>query len=163
MENIFSYTCSVFRNMARIDDEIKTKFINDKQRFITNLVYTATWFRNQFIEFLKPTGLSPEQFNILRILRGAKDWVTMNAIKDLMIDKAPNATRLSDKLLSKGLINRKRSDNDRRVVYLEISQQGLDLLEELDKNSDARHMDVLERITTDQANEFSDILDQLRG
>lgn len=149
--------------MASIDEEIKTRFTNDKHRFVTNLIFTSNWFQNQFIEFLKPYKISEQQFNILRILRGAGDWVSMNDIKSRMLDKFPNATRLSDKLLDKGLVARKRSDKDRRIVYLEITKKGLDLLAEIDKSDDTKHMEFMSRITEEEAREFSDVLDKLRG
>lgn len=149
--------------MARIDDEIKTTFRNDKHRFIANLVYTSNWFKNQVHNFLKPYDLSLQQNNILRILRGAKDWVSMTDIKELMIEKSPNATRLSDKLLAKGLIDRKRSEQDRRVVYLSITEKGLELLEEIDKCEDADYMAFMTRITEEEAQVCSDLLDKIRG
>ncbi len=149
--------------MGNIDQDIKTKFQNNKHRCVTNMIFTSNWIQSQFAEFLKPHNISSQQFNILRILRGANDWVAMNTIKDLMIEKAPNATRLSDKLLDKDLINRKRSDNDRRVVYLEISATGLDLLNQIDKGVNENHMKYLENITEEEAKVVSTILDKLRG
>ena len=98
--------------------EVKTKFANERHRFVTNLVYTSGWIKNLFTEDLKPFNISSQQFNILRILRGADDWIAMSHVKKLMIEKAPNATRLADKLLNKSLIERKRSNADRRVVYV---------------------------------------------
>ena len=133
--------------MAKIDAEVKTKFVNERHRFVTNLVYTSGWIKNLFTEDLKPFGISSQQFNILRILRGADDWVAMNDVKDLMIEKAPNATRLSDKLLNKNLIKRKRSNTDRRVVYVRISSRGVDLLEEIDEKESEVQVALMRRIT----------------
>ncbi|WP_196893425.1 MarR family winged helix-turn-helix transcriptional regulator [Aureivirga marina] len=148
--------------MAKIDDEVKTKFMNDKHRFITNLIFTSNWFQKQFEEFLKPFHLSSQQFNILRILRGNGDWVTMNDIKSLMIDKFPNTTRLSDKLLEKELIERRRSDSDRRIVYLKITEKGMNLLTEIDEADNQEHLNIIEKITEEEAKMFSDVLDKLR-
>lgn len=150
--------------MPKIDDVIKTKFKDDKHRFITNMIYTSTWIQNHFIEFLKPYKISPQQFNVLRILRGAKEeWVTMNDIKSKMIDKAPNATRLSDKLLEKELVHRKRSESDRRIVYLSISKKGLDLLTEIDTQEKEINNIQFDKITAEEAQFASDIIDKLRG
>lgn len=149
--------------MAKIDDEIKTNFANDKHRFMANLIYTTNCFQNLFIDYLKPYGISPQQFNILRILRGAKDWVTMNTIKKLMVDKAPNATRLSDKLLDKEFIERKRGEQDRRVVYLNITAKGLELLKAIDNDTEGEHFSYFSRITDEEAKQFSNMLDKLRG
>ena len=149
--------------MAKIDDVIKTKFTSDKHRFIANMVYTTNYFQNLFTDFLKPYGISSQQFNILRILRGADDWVNMNTIKGLMIDKSPNTTRLSDKLKDKLLIERERCNDDRRVVFLRITDKGLQLLNEIDKNDKGPHQDFLKRIDDQKAVEFSKFLDELRG
>ncbi len=149
--------------MAGIDEEIKTNFKDNKHRMIANIVFTANWIQGRFIEFLKPYGISPQQFNILRILRGAKeDWVAMNTIKGLMVDRAPNATRLSDKLLEKGLVERRRCDTDRRVVFLAITKEGMDLLSDIDKN-DAMKEDYLKHITQEEAQRISDIIDGMRS
>ncbi len=148
--------------MGNIDEEVKTRFENDKHRFITNLVFTSNWFKNLVDEFLKPFQLSQQQFNILRILRGANDWVTMNDIKALMVDKFPNTTRLSDKLLDKGLIDRKRSEHDRRIVYLAISKKGLELLKAIDNSNHTKHMEFMNKITDEEAKQFSIVLDKMR-
>ncbi len=148
--------------MASIDEELKTKFTNDKHRFIANVVFTANWTQNRFSEFIKPFGLSSPQFNILRILRGAKDWISMNKIRELMVEKSPNTTRLCDKLLEKELIERTRSGSDRRVVSLKISQKGLDLLLEIDQK-DGNHMNFLDLITEEEAKHISSILDRIRN
>ena len=149
--------------MATIDEVVKTNFQNDKHRFMANLVFTSSWMQNMFTQFLKPYDLSSQQFNILRILRGAGDWMTMNAIKDVMIEKAPNATRLSDKLLAKELIIRKRSDEDRRVVYLNITGKGLELLKVIDQNQSPQFEEFMSKITEEKAKEISDLFDTMRG
>ena len=147
--------------MAKIDDEVKTNFPNNRQRFITNMIFTSNWFQNGVSDFLKPFGISLQQFNVLRILRGAKDWVTMNEIKELMIDKTPNTTRLSDKLLKKGFVERKRSDVDRRIVYMNITEAGLELLESIDKSA-YDYMNFMEKLTEEEAETMSNILDRMR-
>jgi DNA-binding MarR family transcriptional regulator len=149
--------------MASIDDEVKTNFMNDRHRFFVNLVFTSSWLQGITTEYLRPFGISSQQFNILRILRGAKDWVAMNDIKDLMVDKAPNATRLADKLIDKGLIERRRSEADRRVVYINITKKGQALLKEIDKVQKSGPADLFDRITDEEANRASDVLDKLRG
>ncbi|CAL2077867.1 MarR family transcriptional regulator [Tenacibaculum sp. 190524A02b] len=149
--------------MAKIDDDIKTNFENSRHRLIANIIHTGNWFRNTYSNFLKPFGISMQQFNILRILKGSNDWRNMNDVKSLMIDKTPNTTRLSDKLLEKELIERKRSDTDRRVVYVRITDKGLLLLENIDKKSDEIGlMDFLNNISVEEAQFSSDILDKLK-
>ena len=149
--------------VAKLEDEIKTKFTNDKHRFITNLIFTSNWFQNQVINFLKPFGISLQQFNVLRILRGAGDWVTMTGIKELMIDKTPNTTRLSDKLITKGYVERQRSESDRRIVYLRISDSGLKLLESIDQADNSVYLGFMERLTNEEAKAVNDVFDKIRG
>ena len=148
--------------MAKIDVEIKGKFQNNKQRFIANLVFTSNWFRNLVNEQLKPFNISFQQLNILRILKGATDWISMNELKKLMIEKSPNATRLADKLIAKGFVERKRSEADRRVVYLAITDKGTELLEGINKIS-GNYTEFMTRITEKEAKQVSDILDKVRG
>ena len=149
--------------MANIDDDMKTKFANDKHRFVANVVYTGNWIKNQFSEFIKPFGVSPQQFNILRILRGANQWVSMNDIKNRMVEKSPNTTRLCDKLLEKKLIERRRDKRDRRLVFLRISKPGLQLLKEIDEHDDGSHMSFFDNISDEEAKIVSQVLDKLRA
>lgn len=149
--------------MARIDDVMKTKFANERHRFMANIVFTSNWIRSQFNCFIEPFGISMQQFNILRILRGAGDWVNMNDVKERMVEKSPNATRLCDKLVAKKLVERQRCEADRRVVHLKISDQGLQLLKEIDDKDDGSHMGFIANVTEEEAKVVSDILDKLRG
>ena len=148
--------------MARIEEELKTVFRNDKQRLIANLVFTASWFNNVVNDTLKPFGLSLQQQNILHILKGAGDWLPMSEVKSRMVDKSPNATRLADKLLDKKLIERKRSTSDRRIVYVKISKAGLALLTQIDTSGDDRVLKIVGRIDEKLAGKMSDMLDQMR-
>jgi MarR family 2-MHQ and catechol resistance regulon transcriptional repressor len=149
--------------MARIDDELQSRFDSEQQKLLLNIWFTSNWFRSRQVALFKPFGLSPQQYNILRILRGARKRMSMHQVKSRMIDRAPNATRLTDKLIAKGLVERERCDEDRRVVYVRISQKGLDLLARID---DVNKMDMQEltaRIEAKQARAMSDILDRMRG
>ena len=149
--------------MATIDQEIGGKFENGKIRMMANLMFTANQIRHIVNTKLKPFGISEQQFNILRILRGDRNWLSMNTIKDRMVDRSPNATRLSDKLLDKGLIDRERSAEDRRVVYLRISEKGLALLKEIDAADFDEVTSRLNNLTEAEAKTMSDLLDKMRG
>ena len=149
--------------MKTIDQELKTSFANNKFRLITNLIFTSNWFQHNYMTILKPHGVSIQQYNVLRILKGANDWMTMHDLKSRMIDKTPNATRLSDKLLDKGYVERKRSDEDRRVVYLKISEKGLEFVAALDKLDYSDQMSFMDKITEEEAETFSKILDKMRS
>lgn len=149
--------------MGKIDSEIKSAFANEQHRFVTNLVFTANWVQNAFNEDLKPFGISGQQFNILRILKAVGDWVPMSEVKDGLLEKAPNATRLADKLLNKQLIERSRSESDRRVVFVKISESGLKLLETINAKESTLQVALNERLTAEDAAQASAILDRFRG
>lgn len=149
--------------MPRIDDELKSRFESEQQKAMLNVMFTANWFKSQQVGLFKPYGISPQQYNILRILRGAQGRVNMHCVKERMIDRAPNATRLTDKLIAKGLVERERCEEDRRVVYVRISEKGLDMLSSIDKKNRTAMQDRVERLTEDQALELNRLLDIWRG
>ncbi|CAL2082297.1 MarR family winged helix-turn-helix transcriptional regulator [Tenacibaculum sp. 190524A02b] len=145
--------------MGDISKDIASKFPNNKVKAFINIKYTANWLNSKENELFKPYGISPQQFNILRILRGAGEPIKVQLIKDRMIERAPNATRLMDKLCDKQLIERIRSNSDRRVVYINIKEKGLELLEVIDKSL---NFDLLENLSDEEAITLSNLLDKLR-
>ncbi len=149
--------------MAKIDSEIKSKLVSEQHRFVTNLVFTSNWVQNAFVEDLKPFGISPQQYNILRILNAVAGWSTMSDVKDGLMEKSPNATRLADKLLSKGLIERKSSETDRRVVHVRISKSGVDLFEQINQQESMIQSALNRNISAEEARYVSDVLDRFRG
>ncbi|MGG6230669.1 MarR family winged helix-turn-helix transcriptional regulator [Tenacibaculum sp. SDUM215027] len=145
--------------MGDISKDINSKFPNDKVKAFINIKYTANWISSKENEFFKQYSISPQQFNILRILRGAKEAIKVQTIKDRMIERAPNATRLMDKLCEKNLIDRDRCEDDRRVVYISITVQGKKLLKAIDDNL---HLDFIDNLTEEEATQLSDLLDKIR-
>ncbi|WP_456423183.1 MarR family winged helix-turn-helix transcriptional regulator, partial [Lutibacter sp.] len=107
--------------MGNIAKDINSTFPNERVKALINIKYTANWLDTIGNELLKPFKISVQQYNILRILRGAEEAITVNSIRKRMIQKSPNATRLMDKLCTKKLIERTRCENDRRIVYVKIS------------------------------------------
>lgn len=145
--------------MGDIAKDINSKFTNNRVKALINIKYTANWLYSKEIDYFKPYGISPQQYNILRILRGAEKAIKVQTIKERMIERAPNATRLMDKLCDKNLIERFRCEHDRRVVYINITKLGLKLLDTIDENTDINFMDNL---TDDDAKILSDLLDKIR-
>ena len=88
-----------------------------------------------------------------------KEAIKVQTIKDRMIERAPNATRLMDKLCEKNLIDRERCEDDRRVVYISITQQGKKLLKTID---DKLHLDFIDNLTEEEATQLSGLLDKIR-
>ncbi len=145
----------------KIDEEIKSSFTSPQQRAIVNIRFTSNFLGNIQNQFMSKYDLSMAQFNILRILRGAKDMINVNTVKERMIEKSPNTTRLMDKLIDKGLIERTRCSEDRRVVYVKISEQGLNLLADMDRSLDVNTL-IKANLTDEEANTLSDLLDKVR-
>lgn len=145
--------------MGDISKDIKSTFKTNKIKALINIKYTSNWLSSKENEFFKPYGISPQQYNILRILRGAKKRVKVQVVKDRMIERAPNATRLMDKLCDKNFIERERCENDRRVVYVKITKQGLTLLSTID---DDKTPSLLENLSDQEASTLSKLLDKIR-
>lgn len=146
-------------SMGNIAEDIRSSFPNARIKALINILYTANWIKSHQNEFFKPHGISPQQFNILRILRGADKPVKVQEIKERMIERAPNATRLMDKLCAKGLIQRIPCPEDRRVVHILITDNGQELLKSIDKTL---HLDFLNNLTEKEAEKLSNLLDKVR-
>lgn len=145
--------------MGDLSKDINSGFANDKVKAMLNVLYTASWIQSKQNEFFKPFAVSPQQYNILRILRGAGKAITVQTIKDRMLERAPNATRLMDKLCDKNLIERVPCEVDRRVVHIKITNNGMQLLKEIDA---ANRKDLLENLTESEAKTLSNLLDKIR-
>jgi len=145
--------------MGDISKDLNTTFPNNKVKALLNIVYTGNWISSYQNAFFKPYGISPQQYNILRILKGAGEAIKVQTIKERMVERAPNATRLMDKLCNKDLIERIPCPDDRRVVHIEITNKGIDLLTEI---ADNFNDDLVKNITEEEAQLLSDLLDKMR-
>jgi DNA-binding MarR family transcriptional regulator len=143
----------------KIEDELKHQFVTPQQRAGTNIIFTANWLLNKIAVLLKPTGLSLQQFNVLSILNGQPDHTaTVNLIKDRLIDRMPNVSRLLNKLMEKGLVKKERNLSDQRVVYITLTPAGEKLR--------IRGREILNNntfnIKDDEAILLNEILEQIR-
>lgn len=147
-----------------IETDIKqTKFRNPHHRMALNLLYTTNWLSNSQACLLKPYDLTPQQYNVLRILRGQyPNPVRVNDIIERMLDKMSNASRLVDKLLLKALVKRTECPSDRRAVDVVITKAGLEILSQLDKMQESWE-NQLKRLSEKEADLLSELLDKLRG
>lgn len=148
----------------RIEEEIKqTKpFVNPQTKAVVNLNFTASWLSGVQAEMLKPYGISIQQYNILRILKGMHPKpATVKILIERMIDKNSNASRLVDKLLKKGLLERNTCPRDRRRVDVMITEGGLDMVSQVTKGM--KKNEIFMNLTNEEANLLSDLLDKLRS
>ncbi len=118
----------------RIEKEIvQEQFLNENHKTLVNIIYTHSFLINRMSGFFKSQGITRQQFNVLRILRGQHPKsVNLNLIKERMLDKMSDASRIVERLRIKKLITRQSNQDDRREVAIIISQQGLKLLESTD-------------------------------
>jgi len=147
-----------------LETEIKqSKFKNEYQKLAVNIFYTHGWLVNQHADNLKKYGITTSQYNILRILRGQyPNSAPISLLKERMLDKMSDASRLVERLRNKGLLSRELCKEDRRRVNVLISEKGLDLLlkmEEYEKKSES----YLSCISKSEAKEINRLLDKLRG
>lgn len=147
----------------KIEDEIKQpKFKSPHQKAVINLIFTASWLQGQQQNFFKPFGITNQQFNILRILKGQHPkTISATEIKSRMLDRNSDVSRLLDRLAAKGLINKQTCPKDKRASDVLITQEGLDLLTELDKRQ--KEIDRVLALSEKEAEELSNLLDKLRG
>jgi MarR family 2-MHQ and catechol resistance regulon transcriptional repressor len=145
--------------MGDISKDIQSTFPNEWVKGLINIRYTSHWISSHTEKKFTAFGISSQQYNVLRILRGAKEAIKVSVVKDRMIEKTPNTTRLMDKLCAKELIARTRCESDRRAVYVEITKSGLNLLEAIPMDDDK---DILSKITEEEAKELNRILDKIR-
>jgi DNA-binding MarR family transcriptional regulator len=159
----FTYTdLSELRTMSLEDDIKQEKFISDYQKATINILYTGSWLHNINAAYLKKFGVTPEQFNVLRILRGSHPKAMMlSEVTQRMIDKSSNCTRLVEKLRQKNFVNREICENNRRQVDISITDKGLQLLKKIDADT-PEITKVVEKLSKIEAKELNRILDKLR-
>ena len=142
--------------MGDFAKEINSTFPNNRIKALLNIIYTANWITGFQNEFFKGYGISPQQYNILRILRGSGEPLKVQTIKNRMLERSPNATRLMDKLCAKDLIERLPSVDDRRVVKIAITQKGIDLLKSIPNDL---NKDLIKNLSEEEAGQLSSLLD----
>ena len=131
---------------------------------VLNVMRTAGSFRKGVSEVLKPFDLSAPQYNILRILRGApEDGLPCNEVGERLVSRDPDVTRLLDRLEKRGMVERGRSVEDRRVVNVRITKAGHDLVDELDKPMNDVHESQLGHMKKKHMRALIDLLEKARG
>ena len=148
----------------KIEEEIQQpKFRNVHHKVAVNLLYTAAWLDDRNKNFFKEYGITNQQFNILRILRGQlPNKISGAEIKNRMLDKNSDVSRLLDRLILKKLVTKSQCPNDKRAADVLITEAGLDLLKKSDGKMDETDLAVF-HLTKTEATQLSDLLDKCRG
>lgn len=148
----------------KLEQEIKQpKFRNEYHKVAVNLIYTFNWLAKAQTELFKKHDITGNQFNILRILRGQYPKpAAVCLLRERMLDKMSDASRLVERLRVKGLVQRELSQEDRRRVDVKITDKGLKLLAEIDRMND-HYDELLKKLSPTEATKLNNLLDKLRG
>lgn len=147
----------------KIDDEIKAAFRNDYHRLIVNLTYTVNQLNYKFMQQLKKQKLTEQQYNILMVLGSynSEGGVSLGFLKERMLDKNSDVSRIINKLYEKGLVSRKENPADRRQKDLEITDKGIALKSAMgycEKETDK----LFKNLTLIEVRQLNLLLDKLR-
>jgi DNA-binding MarR family transcriptional regulator len=150
-------------DQMKIEEEIKqSKFQNPYQKAVINLIYTAHWLEGEHQKFLSEFGITGQQFNILRILRGQHPKsISATEVKNRMLDRNSDVSRLLNRLEKKNLIHRKTCESDKRATDIFISEEGLGLLDLIANKQES--LDHVLKLNAEEAQNLSDLLDKGRG
>lgn len=149
--------------MSLEDDIVQSNFESVHHKGLVNIIYTHNYITNGLNHILKPHDITRQQFNVLRILRGQYPKPSnINLIKERMLDKMSDASRIVERLRVKGLVVRIKCPEDRRAVEVTISDEGLQLLKKTDSQSD-QFKALMTNLTTEEAKVLNGLLDKIRS
>ncbi|MCB9301550.1 MAG: MarR family transcriptional regulator [Lewinellaceae bacterium] len=148
----------------RIEEAIQqTKpFRNGHHKVIVNLIFTSNWVQDSIKKALKPFGVTIQQYNVLRVLKGAGKPISTSTIRERLLDKMADTSRMVDRLFQKGLVLRQECEYDKRLVDISLSEAGKELLDSL-KTVNPQLDAILNNLTEAEAQQLSDLLDKARG
>lgn len=149
----------------KLEDAIKQKtFSSPEERLAVNIFFTSNWLGAHNIGLMKQHDITPQQFNVLRILRGQKgNPISIYALPERMLDKQSNASRLVDKLEAKQLCEKRICPTDKRKAEVIITQKGLDLLASIDGPLKQTFVHMFQSLNAKEVQSLNDLLDKLRS
>lgn len=140
----------------------QVNFRNEYQKMGLNLIFTANWLNEHISRILAKEDITQQQYNILRILKGAEGPLSTLQIRSRMLDRMSDTSRIVDRLILKGFVEKSACAKDKRLVDITISKKGralLDALEVMNKEFD----DLLSNVTEKEAQTLNAILDKIRS
>ena len=146
-----------------IAEDIKQKrsFRSEFQKATVNIMYSSSWIQERVKVIVSQEDITPQQYNILRILRGSNGPLSTLQIRERMLDKMSDSSRLVDRLLRKSMVFKKTSTYDKRLVDVTISSKGLQALAKLDERNE--EFDIISRnLTEKEAQTLNHLLDKMR-
>lgn len=153
-----------YADYMKIEQEIsQKKFRNPWQKSAINLLFTHSWLQLRLKDYMKGFGVTPQQFNVLKILKGqGENPVSTCVVRDRMLDKMSDVSRIVARLQEKGLVNVARAHHDKRLVDIVISSKGLALIDEMDASTETMDS-FIQNLSEEEAIQLSDLLDKMRG
>jgi DNA-binding MarR family transcriptional regulator len=139
----------------------QTNFRNEFQKMSINIIYTANWLNEKMGQILSTEDITQQQYNILRILRGSECPLSTLKIRERMLDKMSDTSRIVDRLIVKGLVEKTACAKDKRLVDITVTKKGLQLLEKLDALNEQIDS-ILKGVSEKEAHTMNQILDKLR-
>ena len=145
-----------------IDNDIhQQKFRNEHQKAIINIIFTYNWMNEKLKSIFDHAGLTGQQFNILRILRGTETPLSTLQIRERMLDKMSDTSRIVDRLIIKAYVKKVMCKTDKRLVDVTITEKGKRVLKKMDNHQD--EIDgIFAALSTTEAKKFNKLLDKIR-
>ena len=147
----------------KLEKEIQQlhSFRSERHKLMVNIIYSSNWINEKLKNFLDSEDITSQQYNILRILRGSPVPLSTLQIRERMIDRMSDTSRIVDRLVIKGLIDKKTSSADKRLVDIVINEKGREVLAKLDAKND-RLDDFVNALSDEEAATINSLLDKMR-
>jgi DNA-binding MarR family transcriptional regulator len=145
-----------------IEKEIpKNYFRSDRHKALVNVLFTSNWITERLKQFLDVDDITPQQYNILRILKNSDLPLSTLKIREQMMDKMSDTSRIVERLLKKKLVNKQTCSYDKRLVDVTLSETGVQLLQRLDKKTDELDS-IISKLTDKETDTLNELLDKMR-
>ncbi|MBT8232127.1 MAG: MarR family transcriptional regulator [Saprospiraceae bacterium] len=148
----------------RIEEAIKQlkPFVSEAQKAGVNLMFTHNWYESQLSEFFKTYGLTTKQYNILRILKGANKSVSTSFIRERLLDKMSDVSRIVDRMAKKSLVKKETCETDKRLVDVALTEKGISILKLIGKEI-SKFDALFDNLTENEIIQLNNLLDKFRG
>ncbi len=136
-------------------------FRNNRHKSLANIIYTSNWLIEKVKILLEKEDLTPQQYNILRILRQSIDPLSTLQIREMMLDKMSDTSRIVERLQKKDLVHKQTNKYDKRLVDVSLTSKGMILLHRLEKNAD-KIDSIIDNLTNEDITQLNILLDKIR-
>ena len=147
----------------KIEEAIKQKkpFRNEHHKALANIIHTYGWLMECLKKELKPFDITIQQYNVLRILKGAGEPISTSEIRQRLLDKMSDSSRMVERLCKKGWINKQACCHDKRLVDVSLSEEGLKMLDSM-QICEGRFDQIMKNLTSEDAALLNNLLEKIR-